>query len=122
MVCAAHEIPSQASGGRQTQGMPLRAGKIFGLYRVGHAVGRYGGAMKVHEVFGIKPSISELSYIDRGSLDKEFRKLVDRQQTHIAIRGASKAGKSWLRQRVLDDPIIVQCRLSYTTLDIYRDG
>lgn len=89
---------------------------------MGHPVGRYGGAMKVHEVFGIKPRISELSYIDRGSLDKEFRKLVDRQQTHIAIRGASKAGKSWLRQRVLDDPIIVQCRLSYTTLDIYRDA
>lgn len=78
--------------------------------------------MKTHEVFGIVPAVSEHSYIDRGSLDREFRKLVERQQTHIAIRGASKAGKSWLRQRVLADPIIVQCRLSYTTLDIYRDA
>jgi hypothetical protein len=78
--------------------------------------------MKTHEVFGIQPTISEHAYIDRGSLDREFRKLVDRQQTHIAIRGASKAGKSWLRQRVLSDPILVQCRLSYTTLDIYRDA
>lgn len=78
--------------------------------------------MKTHEVFGIQPDVSEHSYIDRGSLDREFRKLVERQQTHIAIRGASKAGKSWLRQRVLVNPIVVQCRLSYTTLDIYRDA
>lgn len=78
--------------------------------------------MKTHDVFGIQPAVSEHSYIDRGSLDREFRKLVERQQTHIAIRGASKAGKSWLRQRVLTDPIVVQCRLSYTTLDIYRDA
>ncbi|MGZ5545465.1 MAG: hypothetical protein ACXWIU_12385, partial [Limisphaerales bacterium] len=54
--------------------------------------------------------------------DREFRKLIERQQTHVAIRGASKAGKSWLRQRVLKDPIIVQCRLTYTTADIYRDA
>lgn len=78
--------------------------------------------MKTHEVFGIQPAVIEHSYIDRGSLDREFRKLVERRQTHIAIRGASKAGKSWLRQRVLVEPIVVQCRLSYTTLDIYRDA
>lgn len=78
--------------------------------------------MKTHEVFGIQPTVSEHSYIDRGSLDHEFSKLVKRQQTHIAIRGASKAGKSWLRQRVLTDPIVVQCRLTYKTLDIYRDA
>lgn len=77
--------------------------------------------METHEIFGIKPEISEFSYIDRGALDKEFGKLVRRKQTHIAIRGASKSGKSWLRQRVLQNPIIVQCRLTYTTLDIYRD-
>ncbi|AOK63527.1 hypothetical protein WM29_30140 [Burkholderia ubonensis] len=85
------------------------------------SVGQSGDHMKTHEVFGIQPNISEHSYIDRGSLDKTFRKLIERQQTHIAIRGASKSGKSWLRQRVLTDPIIVQCRLSYTTADIYRD-
>ena len=78
--------------------------------------------MQTHEVFGIQPDVSEHSYIDRGSLDHEFNKLVKRQQTHIAIRGASKAGKSWLRQRVLSDPIVVQCRLSYRTMDIYRDA
>lgn len=78
--------------------------------------------MKTYEVFGIQPAVSEHSYIDRGSLDRQFHKLVQRQQTHIAIRGASKSGKSWLRQRVLVDPIVVQCRLSYTVLDIYRDA
>ncbi|MCA8488386.1 hypothetical protein [Burkholderia arboris] len=78
--------------------------------------------LKTHEVFGIRPELSEHSYVDRRSLDRDFRKLIDRQQTHIAIRGASKAGKSWLRQRVLENPITVQCRLSYTTADIYRDA
>lgn len=78
--------------------------------------------MKVHEVFGIQPTVREYSYIDRGNLDREFKKLLDRKQSHIAIRGASKAGKSWLRQRVMTDPIVVQCRFQYTTSDIYRDA
>ena len=78
--------------------------------------------MKTHDVFGIRPDINEHSYIDRGRLDQEFKKLIERKQTHVAIRGASKAGKSWLRQRVLEDPIVVQCRLTYTTADIYRDA
>ena len=78
--------------------------------------------MKVHEVFGIQPTVREYSYIDRGNLDQVFTKLLERQQTHIAIRGASKSGKSWLRQRVLKDPIVVQCRFQYTTMDIYRDA
>jgi hypothetical protein len=46
--------------------------------------------MKTHEVFGIQPTLIEYSYIDRGSLDKEFNKLVERKQSHIAIRGTSK--------------------------------
>lgn len=78
--------------------------------------------MKTHEVFGITPAVNDYSYIDRGQLDREFQKLVERQQTHVAIRGASRSGKSWLRQRVLENPIIVQCRLTYTTADIYRDA
>lgn len=74
---------------------------------------------KVHEVFGIRPEISDASYIDRGSLDSEFSKLLERKQTHIAIRGASKTGKSWLRQKILKNPITVQCRLKFTSIDIY---
>lgn len=78
--------------------------------------------MRTHEVFGIQPDVVDASYIDRGALDAEFRTLVDRGQVHVAIRGASKCGKSWLRKKVLENPIVVQCRLSYTTADIYRDA
>lgn len=78
--------------------------------------------MKTHDVFGIQPEVRENSYVDRGSLDHEFKKLLERQQTHIAIRGASKSGKSWLRQKILNNPIIVQCRISYGVADIYRDA
>ncbi|MBQ0929521.1 hypothetical protein KAK07_14890 [Ideonella sp. 4Y16] len=78
--------------------------------------------MKTHQVFGIQSDVVDASYIDRGALDSEFRTLVDRGQMHIAIRGASKCGKSWLRKKVLDNPIVVQCRLSYTTTDVYRDA
>lgn len=78
--------------------------------------------MNVHEVFGIQPALREHSYIDRGNLDQALQKLLERKQTHVAIRGASKSGKSWLRQRVLKDTIVVQCRLQYTIMDIYRDA
>lgn len=78
--------------------------------------------MKTHEVFGIQSDVIDASYIDRGALDAEFKTLIDRGQLHIAIRGASKCGKSWLRKRVLTNPIVVQCRLSYTVTDIYRDA
>jgi hypothetical protein len=78
--------------------------------------------MKTHEVFGISPSVRSTSYINRGALDEALHKLVERKQTHVAIRGASKSGKSWLRQNVLTDPIVVQCRLGYSPLDIYRDA
>lgn len=78
--------------------------------------------MKTHEVFGIRPEVNDYSYVDRGSLDSEVRKLLERKQTHVAIRGASKSGKSWLRQRVLVDPIVVQCRLDYELSHIYRDA
>jgi len=78
--------------------------------------------LKTHEVFGIRPDINAYSYVDRGSLDAEVQKLLDRKHKHIAIRGASKSGKSWLRQKILNNPIVVQCRLDYSVIDIYRDA
>ncbi|WP_439816251.1 hypothetical protein [Zavarzinia sp. CC-PAN008] len=75
----------------------------------------------IHTVFGVRPKVNDLSYVDRGSLDKSLRKLISRKQTHVAIRGASKSGKSWLRQRTLENPIVVQCRINYKVADIYRD-
>lgn len=61
------------------------------------------------------------SYVDRGALDDEVRSLLERP-THIALRGASKCGKSWLRQTVLPEALVVQCRLGKTVLDICRDA
>lgn len=78
--------------------------------------------MKTDEVFGMSAKVRDHSYVDRGSLDAKLKKLIDRQQTHIAISGASKAGKSWLRQRVLSNPIVVQCRLGHKPVDIYREA
>ncbi|MGC0155094.1 hypothetical protein ACPRNU_21765, partial [Chromobacterium vaccinii] len=42
--------------------------------------------------------------------------------THVALRGESKCGKSWLRQRIISDPLTVQCRLGRTVRDIYIDA
>jgi len=78
-------------------------------------------AKKTHEVFGVSNEVLPDSYVDRGDLDAEVCKYLDRP-THIALRGASKSGKSWLRQTVLPDAITVQCRLKRTTLDIYIDA
>lgn len=76
---------------------------------------------KTHNVFGVSNEILDDSYIDRGSLDSELRKLLERK-THIAIRGPSKSGKSWLRQRIIENAITVQCRLGFTTTDIYKQA
>ncbi|NTX93120.1 MULTISPECIES: hypothetical protein [unclassified Pseudomonas] len=76
---------------------------------------------KTHNVFGISNEILDDSYIDRGSLDSELKRLLDRR-THIAIRGPSKSGKSWLRQRVIKNSITVQCRLGFTSTDIYTQA
>ena len=74
---------------------------------------------QTHEVFGISPTILADSYVDRGNLDKEIsRKL--RRPIHLALRGESKCGKSWLRQKNIPNAIVVQCRLKTTVLDIYR--
>ncbi|WP_368192706.1 hypothetical protein [Aeromonas sp. s8] len=72
------------------------------------------------DVFGVSPNVSSYSYVDRGDLDEEISRQLKRK-THIALRGESKCGKSWLRQKTIDDPIIVQCRLKTTHVDIYTD-
>lgn len=70
------------------------------------------------DVFGINTEIKEESYIDRANLDKKMKKYVTRD-SHIAIYGASKCGKSWFRQRNLPEAIVVQCRYGMTVNDIY---
>ena len=61
------------------------------------------------------------SYVDRGHLDDRLQLLLERP-THIALRGVSKCGKSWLRQKVLPQALTVQCRYKKTASDIYVDA
>lgn len=74
-----------------------------------------------NEVFGVSPHINQYSYCDRRGLDGKFTRLL-RRDVHIAIKGPSKCGKSWLRQKCLNDAILVQCRLGMTADDIYRQA
>lgn len=73
------------------------------------------------EVFGVSPQINTYSYFDRNSLDGKLTRLL-RRNVHIAIKGPSKCGKSWLRQKCLLDAIVVQCRIGMTVEDIYRQA
>lgn len=77
--------------------------------------------MRTDQVFGISPEIREYSYVDRGNLDSTLSTILGRT-THVAIRGPSKCGKSWLRQKVLSEPISVQSRLGKPFTDIYVDA
>lgn len=79
-----------------------------------------GRRKRVTEVFGISPEILPDSYVDRGQLDSEIARQLSRNN-HIALRGESKCGKSWLRKRNIPDAIVVQCRLGKTVNDIYKD-
>jgi hypothetical protein len=80
-----------------------------------------GSPIKTQEVFGISTKVLEHSYIDRGDLDKRIQVSLSRNK-HIALRGESKCGKSWLRQQNVPDGIVVQCRLDKTVSDIYVDA
>lgn len=74
--------------------------------------------MRTSEVFGISQTINLASYVDRANLDVKFARLL-RRNTHIALKGASKSGKSWLRQKALSDANVVQCRLGDDVEKIY---
>ncbi|MGC6589269.1 hypothetical protein ACPV3A_30540 [Paenibacillus sp. Dod16] len=74
-----------------------------------------------HEVFGMSNKILSYSYIDRGNLDIEVQKYLKRP-THIALRGESKCGKSWFRQKNIMNGLVVQCRYGKSVIDIYIDA
>lgn len=73
------------------------------------------------DVFGVSTEILNSSYVDRGDLDARLEILLKRD-THIALRGESKCGKSWLRQRAVPNAITIQCRLKRTVQDLYADA
>lgn len=76
---------------------------------------------KTSDVFGLSNTILSDSYIDRGNLDAQIQRYLNRK-THIALRGESKCGKSWFRQKNIPVAIVVQCRFGKSVLDIYTDA
>lgn len=80
-----------------------------------------GARKQTAEVFGISNQILSDSYVNRGNLDEELQRRLGRP-THIALRGESKCGKSWIRQRNIPDAITVQCRLNKSPRDLYTDA
>lgn len=76
---------------------------------------------RVDEVFGISNTVRPESYVDRGKLDEELSRYLKRA-VHIALRGESKCGKSWLRQSQIPDALTVQCRLGKTVNELYVDS
>lgn len=75
---------------------------------------------RVDQVFGPSPKPRDDSYVDRGKLDEELNRYLKRD-VHLVLRGESKCGKSWLRQKTMPDALVVQCRLGRTVSDIYID-
>ena len=75
---------------------------------------------KADEVFGISSDYRKISYVDRGQIDTVLQTYLGRD-VHIALRGESKCGKSWLRQKNVSSALVVQCRLGKTVSDIYVD-
>jgi hypothetical protein len=71
------------------------------------------------DVFGITTELRPGAYVDRGQLDEKLRRYLDRDQ-HLALRGSSKSGKSWLRQRILPDAIVIQCRYGHSVIELYK--
>lgn len=74
------------------------------------------------DVFGLSVKVNDYSYVDRDRLDRKLRRLLSRD-THVAIKGPSKCGKSWLRQKcMVGDAIVVQCRLGMSVEHIYSQA
>ena len=78
----------------------------------------FGHKKATSQVFGISHAVLPDSYVDRGALDQELKTLLGRP-THIALRGESKCGKSWLRQRTVPEALTVQCRMDRGVHDLY---
>ncbi|HEL4856792.1 TPA: hypothetical protein UL920_004201 [Stenotrophomonas maltophilia] len=74
------------------------------------------------QVFGVTAKVLPDSYVERVSLDQEVSKLLAQNAVHLAVRGPSKSGKSWLRRKVMGDPIVVQCVFETTLVDIYTQA
>lgn len=77
--------------------------------------------MELEKVFGISVEVNEASYVDRANLDGKLKRLLKRD-VHIAMKGASKSGKSWLRKQCIQNANVVQCRMNKSVEDIYVEA
>jgi hypothetical protein len=77
--------------------------------------------MRTSEVFGVAAEVSNYSYVDRNKKDEELRRFLKRDK-HIAIKGESKSGKTWIRRKNIPNSLVVQCRYGKTVIDIYKDA
>ncbi|MDO4516471.1 MAG: hypothetical protein Q4C76_04965 [Bacillota bacterium] len=77
--------------------------------------------MRTSDVFGVSRTLNPCSYVDRANLDARLSRILNRD-VHVALKGASKSGKSWLRQKVLGSANVVQCRLGKCVEDIYVEA
>lgn len=99
--------------------IPLTIGLIRYLLAFYSEAGTRAVALKTSDVFGVNTEVNEYPYVDRGNLDDEIKRLSDRN-THLCLKGESKAGKSWLRQKAFPSVIVVQCRLRNSSSDIFK--
>ena len=74
--------------------------------------------LRPSEIFGMAAEIRDASYVDRGDVDQRILTSAERDKV-IAIRGDSRCGKSWLRQKLLPNAIVVQCRPHHKIEDLY---
>jgi hypothetical protein len=77
--------------------------------------------VKTSEVFGISSNVSTYSYVDRNKKDEELKRFLSRDK-HVAIKGESKSGKTWIRRKNIINSLVVQCRYGKTVVDIYKDA
>lgn len=79
--------------------------------------------VSLYDVFGIAEEVKGHSYVDRGGLDSQLRYALAANR-HIALHGASKQGKTWLRSRVLDSDafVLVQCQTGTTIESLFTDA
>lgn len=78
-----------------------------------------GTVMKnASEVFGVTPRILDDSYVDRSNLDSIVARQLDRD-VHVALRGETKCGKSWLRKKIIPNALVVQCTTGTTIEHIF---
>lgn len=75
------------------------------------------------KVFGIGVGDSTPAYVDRGALDKKFRKGLESAK-HVSVHGGSKQGKTWLRKKGLEPKksVVVQCTITSTAASILEEA